>query len=65
VLDRDDPGDARWLLCTVESPADVRPASPGDDAPDDVTVRWVAARHGAPVTLTEMGRAVVWRIDGH
>jgi hypothetical protein len=63
--------DPKFILCTVASPADVRPAG-GEDAHrmgngpdvDDVTARWVAARHGTDhVDLTPLPHATVWRVD--
>jgi hypothetical protein len=70
-----DPGrgdsDPKFILCTVASPGDVRPAEPGiraagaDLSPvDAVTVRWVAARHGvASIELAPLPHAAVWRVD--
>jgi hypothetical protein len=58
-----EPADPKWLLATVAGPADVRPASPGETAPDQVTTQWVADCHGQPVTLTRLPRASVWRVD--
>jgi hypothetical protein len=70
-----DPGrgdsDPKLILCTVASPGDVRPAEPGirtagaDLSPvDEVTVRWVAARHGvAHIELAPLPHAAVWRVD--
>jgi len=63
VLDTD-ASDPKWILCTVASPGDVRPAGPADEAPDEVCARWVAARHGRPVALRALPRARVWRVDG-
>jgi hypothetical protein len=63
ILDRDDPGDARWLLATIAEPGDVRPAGLADTAPGDLTRAWVGARHGAGATLTALPRARVWRVD--
>jgi len=62
VLDRSDGADPKWILCVVASPADVRPAAPADEAPDEVTARWVTARHGHPIVLAPV-RASVWRVD--
>ena len=70
-----DPGrgdrDPKFILCTVASPGDVRPAGGElahrmgtDPAVDDVTTRWVAARHGAAhVDLMPLPHAAVWRVD--
>jgi hypothetical protein len=63
VLDRSEIGDARWLIVTVEQPADVRPADALDDEPNELVHAWVAARHGSPVALTALPHAVCWRID--
>lgn len=58
-----DADDAAWLLATVVSPADVRPAGP-DTAADDATAAWVAAATGLhhPV-LTPLPGAAVWRVN--
>ena len=68
VLDRDH-SDPKWLLATI-APGDVRPVtnieSVTSGAVDEVTARWVAARHGpGHVALTPLPRAHVWRIDEH
>jgi hypothetical protein len=62
VLDTD-AADPKWILALVASPGDVRPAGPTDDAPDEVTTRWVSARHGQAVTLTALPHALTWRVD--
>ena len=55
--------DPKWVLCTVASPGDVRPAAHSPEL-DEVTTRWVAARHGlAGVALEKLARATVWRVD--
>jgi hypothetical protein len=63
VLDGD-AADPKWILATVAAPGDVRPAGLADEAPDEVCLRWVAARHGQPVTLTKLPHARCWRVDG-
>ena len=63
ILDGD-PADPKWLLAVVAAPGDVRPASPADEAPDELAQRWVAARHGRPVKLSPLPHARVWRVDG-
>jgi hypothetical protein len=63
VLDRD-PGDPKWILATVATPADVRPARPAEAGPDEVTAAWVNAQHGlAHAPLTPLPGAAVWRVD--
>jgi hypothetical protein len=63
LLDRD-PADPKWIITTVPDSGDVRPAEPGDDAPDEVTAAWVSARHGqGPARLTPLPRALAWRGD--
>ena len=57
-------GDPKFILCTVAAPGDVRPASPGTAAVDEVTTQWVAARHGlADIQLTPLPHASAWRVD--
>jgi hypothetical protein len=58
LLDRSDPADPLWVLCTVAEPGDVRPAGAGD-TPDDVTLAWAAGQG----TLTPLPRVLAWRID--
>ena len=62
VLDRD-PGDPKWILATVATPADVRPA--GMDATvDEMTARWVASTTGLyRPAFTRLRGALCWRID--
>jgi hypothetical protein len=64
ILDRD-PTDPKWILATVATPADVRPAGPAA-ALDDVTLAWAAkaARLYGPA-VTRLQHAEVWRIDEH
>jgi hypothetical protein len=58
-----DPDDPKWILATVVELADVCPAQPAGSTPDDVTARWVTGRTRAPVTLTALPHARVWRAD--
>ena len=62
ILDRD-PADPKWILATVATPGDVRPARPGA-AVDEVTAAWVAsaARLFHPV-LAPLPGALAWRVD--
>lgn len=55
--------DPKFILCTVASPGDVRPAAL-DATVDEVTTAWVAARHGvAYIHLTPVPQAAVWRVN--
>jgi hypothetical protein len=64
ILDRDDPGDPRWLIATVTDPADVIPADDGEAEPGEAVRVWAASRHGHPrLTLAAMPSARVWRMD--
>jgi hypothetical protein len=57
------PADPLWVLCTVADPGDVRPAA-RDAHPDEMTTRWVSARHGlADIALTALPNPAVWRVD--
>ncbi len=61
VLDRD-PADPKWILATVATPGDVRPADPAAVL-DDVTAAWVATATGLyRPALTRLRHADVWRI---
>ena len=62
ILDRSDPADPKWLLCTVTTPGDVRPAGPADEVPDEVTSRWATARCDQPATPEEMPGTLAWRV---
>jgi hypothetical protein len=63
VLDHD-PTDPKWILATVATPGDVRPAYPCDTAVDEVTAAWVATATGLyRPALTRLRHADVWRID--
>jgi hypothetical protein len=62
ILDRD-PADPKWILATVATPGDVRPAGPGATA-DEVTAAWVASVAGLfRPALTPLPGALVWRVD--
>lgn len=53
ILDRDRE-DPKWIRAAVAVPGDVRPVAPGA-AVDEVTIQWVAARHGlAHIQLTPL-----------
>jgi hypothetical protein len=62
ILDRER-GDPKWILATVATPDDVRPARPGATV-DEVTTAWVASAaslfHPA---LTPLLSALCWRVD--
>jgi hypothetical protein len=64
ILDRD-PQDPKWILATVASPGDVRPASPTDLFTGlQHAGNWVRGLLGRPqATLTAMTRAHVWHVD--
>ena len=66
ILDRE-PADPKWILATVASPSDVRPADPGDlFTGAQQAGEWVRGLLGRPhATLTPITRAHVWRIDEH
>jgi hypothetical protein len=62
ILDRD-PADPKWILATVASPGDVRPARPGASV-DEVTAAWVASASGLHRTgFTPLPGALAWRVD--
>ena len=58
------PGDARWLVVTVEQAADARPADTHDCDPSELVRAWASERHGSPVALTRLLHACCWRLDG-
>ena len=61
VLDHD-PTDPKWILATVATPADVRPARPGATV-DEVTAAWVASAAGLHrPALTPLPGALAWRV---
>ena len=62
ILDRsaDDP---KWILATVATPGDVRPAHAAGAVLDEVTIAWVAAAVGLyRAALTPLRHADVWRV---
>lgn len=62
VLDPD-PADPKWILATVATPGDVRPATPGATV-DEVTTQWVASASGLyRPALTPVPGALCWRVD--
>jgi hypothetical protein len=62
VLDQD-PTDPKWILATVATPADVRPARPGATV-EEVTATWVASAAGLfHPALTSLPGALCWRVD--
>jgi hypothetical protein len=53
----------KWILATVATPGDVRPARP-DTALDEVTAAWVASVAGLfRPALTPLPGALAWRVD--
>jgi hypothetical protein len=66
ILDRD-PRDPKWIVATVTTPADVRPAVIGGGGVFTALTdagRWVRGLLGRPAALlTPLHRAEVWRID--
>ena len=65
IADRD-PADPKWIIATVASPDDVRPASRfvrRDGAVDEPTAAWVASLTGAHPAFTPMPGALAWRVD--
>jgi len=61
ILDRD-PADPKWILATVATPGDVRPAWPSGTVDED-TAAWVAMATGLyRPALTRLRHADVWRI---
>jgi hypothetical protein len=62
ILDRH-PADPKWILATVATPGDVRPARP-DTTLDEVTAAWVASAAGLfRPALTPLPGALCWRVD--
>jgi hypothetical protein len=62
ILDREH-GDPKWILTTVATPADVRPARPGATV-DEATTAWVASAAGLfHPALTPLPGALCWRVD--
>jgi hypothetical protein len=66
ILDRD-PHDPKWIVATVTTPADVRPALAGSGGMFASLVdagRWVRVLLGRPrAALVPLDRAQVWQID--
>ena len=63
ILDRD-PTDPKWILATVATPGDVRPARPTEAAVDEVTAAWVASAAGLyRPALTPLLHPDVWRVE--
>ena len=66
ILDRD-PHDPKWIMATVTTPADVRPAIIGDGGVFAALAdagRWVRTLLGRPgAALIPLHRPQVWRID--
>jgi hypothetical protein len=62
ILDRER-GDPKWILATVATPGDIRPARP-DAIVDEVTAAWVASAAGLfDPLLTSLPGALCWRVD--
>jgi hypothetical protein len=62
ILDRD-PADPKWILATITTPGDIRPAHP-DATVDEVTAAWVASATGLfRPALTPLPGALAWRVD--
>jgi hypothetical protein len=58
-----DPADPKFILATVATPGDVRPATPGA-AVDELTAAWVASVAGLHrPALTPVPEALCWRVD--
>ena len=63
ILDPD-PADPKWVLATVASPRDVRPASSTARDVDDATAAWVIATSGLhDLALIALPSALGWRLD--
>jgi hypothetical protein len=62
ILDRD-PADPKWILATIATPDEIRPARP-DATVDEVTAAWVASAAGLfRPALTPLPGALAWRVD--
>jgi hypothetical protein len=62
VLDPD-LSDRKWVITTVATPGDVRPAGMAERL-DEVTERWVATETGLyRPAFTRLRGALCWRID--
>jgi len=58
-----DPADPKWILATVATPNDIRPARPCATE-DEVTAAWVAsAADLSRPALTPLPGASCWRVD--
>jgi len=63
ILDPD-PADPKWVLASVASPRDVRPASSTARDVDDATAAWVIATSGLhDLALIALPSALCWRLD--
>jgi hypothetical protein len=63
ILDPD-PADPKWVLATVASPRDVRPASSTARDVDDATAAWLIATSGLhDLSLIALTSALCWRLD--
>ena len=59
-----DPADPKWVLATVASPRDVRPASSTARDVDDATTAWVIATSGLhDLALIALPSALCWCLD--
>ena len=62
ILDRD-PADPKWILATIATLDEIRPARP-DATMDEVTTAWVASAAGLlRPALTPLPGALAWRVD--
>jgi len=62
ALDRD-PADPKWILATIATPDEIRPARP-DATVDEVIAVWVASATGLfRPALTPLPGALTWRVD--
>ena len=62
ILDRD-LADPKWILATIATPDEIRPAPP-DATVDEVTAAWVASAAGLfRPALTPLPGALAWRVD--
>ena len=58
-----DPADPKWILATIATPDEIRPARP-DAIVDEVTAAWVASAAGLfRPALTPLPGALAWRVD--
>jgi len=62
ILDRN-PADPKWILATVATPDDIRPARAGATV-DEMTPAWMASAAGLlHPALTPLPGALAWRVD--